>query len=67
MQRFNFDRWRGNTLLAEGIAVHAEDKAAATTKARELMGDGCTLISFRDNTPCPKGAHCKICHKSEAP
>lgn len=61
MKRYNFDRFRGNLLLAEGIGVHAENIDSAMEKALKIKGDDPALLKFRDNEPCPPGAHCRIC------
>ena len=60
MRRFNFDRYKSNTLLAEGVGVHAENIVEATKRAIEYNGNTSELIAFRDNMPCPI-EYCKIC------
>jgi hypothetical protein len=66
MKAWNFDRYVGKRLKAEGIRVHAKNLEDATSQAYELLvkthPDGRfnreTLI-FRDNEPCV--SKCSIC------
>jgi hypothetical protein len=63
-KRYNFDRYRGEQLMAEGIAVHANDPDEALIRAKILLGaDRGETLRFRDNDPCPAGFFdCFECH-----
>lgn len=61
MKRYNFDRYRGKVLMAQGIAVHADSLDDATFKALSLRDRKTERIEFVDNKPCTKYEHCTIC------
>ena len=75
MKRFNFDRYDGARLMAEGVAVHAETMVEAVIKANALANSSYSRgwrLKFSDNHPCPSAFndpanrnYCPDCYPSK--